>query len=240
MAPARFVGSAAAPVAAALNSVNISSIFSSVKALALLHLQVSITVYCYDQTAVCLNSVDISAADREAWLGAQVHVGAGVFTVFLGSFSMANTAITSNRAVPGKNMAPKFKKKKKKERRRNKKAKAFRWSNKISNLWIYFSSPLFSLYFFLFHPWTALLCYDCISYEGSVSGTGSGPHRRKDCTSKPLTGTSGDGAGECLLSVFNISLWDLWQWCLNPPGCTEPCSLRFMSYINRQHPGWLV
>ncbi|XP_023267759.1 SH2 domain-containing adapter protein F isoform X2 [Seriola lalandi dorsalis] len=33
----------------------------------------------------------------------------------------------------------------------------------------------------------ALLCYDCISYEGSVNGTGSGPHRRKDCTSKSLT-----------------------------------------------------
>ncbi|XP_076011616.1 SH2 domain-containing adapter protein F isoform X3 [Genypterus blacodes] len=33
----------------------------------------------------------------------------------------------------------------------------------------------------------ALLCYDCISYEGSVSGTGSDPHRRKDCTSKSLT-----------------------------------------------------
>ncbi|XP_028257022.1 SH2 domain-containing adapter protein F isoform X2 [Parambassis ranga] len=33
----------------------------------------------------------------------------------------------------------------------------------------------------------ALLCYDCISYEGSVSGTGSGPHRRKDSTSKSLT-----------------------------------------------------
>ncbi|XP_029985383.1 SH2 domain-containing adapter protein F isoform X3 [Sphaeramia orbicularis] len=33
----------------------------------------------------------------------------------------------------------------------------------------------------------ALLCYDCISYEGSVSATGSGPHRRKDCTSKSLT-----------------------------------------------------
>ncbi|XP_070707561.1 SH2 domain-containing adapter protein F-like isoform X2 [Pempheris klunzingeri] len=33
----------------------------------------------------------------------------------------------------------------------------------------------------------ALLCYDCISYEGSVSGTGSGPHRRKDWTSKSLT-----------------------------------------------------
>ncbi|XP_026150025.1 SH2 domain-containing adapter protein F isoform X3 [Mastacembelus armatus] len=33
----------------------------------------------------------------------------------------------------------------------------------------------------------ALLCYDCISYEGSISGTGSGPHRRKDCTSKSLT-----------------------------------------------------
>ncbi|XP_060924077.1 SH2 domain-containing adapter protein F isoform X2 [Limanda limanda] len=33
----------------------------------------------------------------------------------------------------------------------------------------------------------ALLCYDCISYEGSVSGTGSGPHGRTDCTSKSLT-----------------------------------------------------
>ncbi|XP_035855204.1 SH2 domain-containing adapter protein F isoform X4 [Sander lucioperca] len=33
----------------------------------------------------------------------------------------------------------------------------------------------------------ALLCYDCISYEGSVSGTGSGPHGGKDCTSKSLT-----------------------------------------------------
>ncbi|XP_055363180.1 SH2 domain-containing adapter protein D isoform X1 [Betta splendens] len=33
----------------------------------------------------------------------------------------------------------------------------------------------------------ALLCYDCISYEGSVNGTGSDPHRRKDCTSKSLT-----------------------------------------------------
>ncbi|XP_032383798.1 SH2 domain-containing adapter protein F isoform X4 [Etheostoma spectabile] len=33
----------------------------------------------------------------------------------------------------------------------------------------------------------ALLCYDCISYEGSVSGTGSGPHGGKDGTSKSLT-----------------------------------------------------
>ncbi|XP_051918856.1 SH2 domain-containing adapter protein F-like isoform X3 [Hippocampus zosterae] len=33
----------------------------------------------------------------------------------------------------------------------------------------------------------ALLCYDCISYEGSISGTGSIPHRRKDCTSKSPT-----------------------------------------------------
>ncbi|XP_041839454.1 SH2 domain-containing adapter protein F isoform X3 [Melanotaenia boesemani] len=33
----------------------------------------------------------------------------------------------------------------------------------------------------------ALLCYDCISYEGSVSGTGSDPQRRKDSTSKSLT-----------------------------------------------------
>ncbi|XP_049574933.1 SH2 domain-containing adapter protein F isoform X1 [Syngnathus scovelli] len=33
----------------------------------------------------------------------------------------------------------------------------------------------------------ALLCYDCISYEGSVSGTGSVPHRRKDCTAKSPT-----------------------------------------------------
>ncbi|XP_008309160.1 SH2 domain-containing adapter protein F isoform X4 [Cynoglossus semilaevis] len=35
----------------------------------------------------------------------------------------------------------------------------------------------------------ALLCYDCISYEGSVCGTGSVPHRRMDCT-KTLTGTT--------------------------------------------------
>ncbi|XP_019722218.1 SH2 domain-containing adapter protein F isoform X2 [Hippocampus comes] len=33
----------------------------------------------------------------------------------------------------------------------------------------------------------ALLCYDCISYEGSLSGTGSIPHRRKDYTSKSPT-----------------------------------------------------
>ncbi|XP_077479183.1 SH2 domain-containing adapter protein F isoform X3 [Stigmatopora argus] len=33
----------------------------------------------------------------------------------------------------------------------------------------------------------ALLCYDCISYEGSINGTGSVPHRRKDCTSKSPT-----------------------------------------------------
>uniref|UniRef100_A0A8C6WYU7 Src homology 2 domain containing F n=1 Tax=Neogobius melanostomus TaxID=47308 RepID=A0A8C6WYU7_9GOBI len=33
----------------------------------------------------------------------------------------------------------------------------------------------------------ALLCYDCISYEGSVCGTGSGPHRRTDCTSKAIS-----------------------------------------------------
>ncbi|XP_061820463.2 SH2 domain-containing adapter protein F-like isoform X2 [Nerophis lumbriciformis] len=33
----------------------------------------------------------------------------------------------------------------------------------------------------------ALLCYDCISYEGSINGTGSLPHRRKDCNSKSPT-----------------------------------------------------
>ncbi|XP_028291498.1 SH2 domain-containing adapter protein F isoform X3 [Gouania willdenowi] len=33
----------------------------------------------------------------------------------------------------------------------------------------------------------ALLCYDCISYDGSVCGTGSVPHRRMDNTTKPLT-----------------------------------------------------
>ncbi|XP_035537673.1 SH2 domain-containing adapter protein D-like isoform X6 [Morone saxatilis] len=38
----------------------------------------------------------------------------------------------------------------------------------------------------------ALLCYDCISYEGSLSGTGSGPHGGKDCTSKSLTGVGVD------------------------------------------------
>lgn len=48
---------------------------------------------------------------------AQVHVGPGSHCGFK-SFSMAKTAITSNRAVPGKicrqniNMHPKFKKKK--------------------------------------------------------------------------------------------------------------------------------
>nr|XP_040053834.1 SH2 domain-containing adapter protein D-like isoform X5 [Gasterosteus aculeatus aculeatus] len=55
----------------------------------------------------------------------------------------------------------------------------------------------------------ALLCYNCISYEGSVSGTGSGPHGGKDCSSKSLTGTIGDGAGDCLLSVF-ISILDFY------------------------------
>ncbi|KAM7014962.1 SH2 domain-containing adapter protein F [Tautogolabrus adspersus] len=55
----------------------------------------------------------------------------------------------------------------------------------------------------------ALLCYDCISYEGSVNGTGSDPHGRKDCTSKSLTGTNGDGAWEFLLSfcVFILELY---------------------------------
>lgn len=68
---------------------------------------------------------------------------------------------------------------------------------------------------FLFYPWTALLCYDCISYEGSVSDSGSGPHGGKDCTSKSLTGTTGDGAGECLLSLcifildFDFDTWPL-------------------------------
>ncbi|XP_068173486.1 SH2 domain-containing adapter protein F-like isoform X2 [Antennarius striatus] len=33
----------------------------------------------------------------------------------------------------------------------------------------------------------ALLCYDCISYETSVSDTGSGPHGGKDCNSKSVT-----------------------------------------------------
>lgn len=33
----------------------------------------------------------------------------------------------------------------------------------------------------------ALLCYDCISYEGSLSDTGSGPHGRKDSTTKSRT-----------------------------------------------------
>lgn len=69
-------------------------------------------------------------------------------------------------------------------------------------LTLFFMAPFVFIYFFLFYPWTALLCYDCISYEGSVSDTGSGPHGRKDCTSKSLTGTIRDGAGECLLSFF--------------------------------------
>lgn len=37
----------------------------------------------------------------------QVHVGAG--SMLFESFSMANTAITSNRAVPGENMALEYK-----------------------------------------------------------------------------------------------------------------------------------
>ncbi|MEQ2217743.1 hypothetical protein XENOCAPTIV_021426 [Xenoophorus captivus] len=50
----------------------------------------------------------------------------------------------------------------------------------------------------------ALLCYDCISYEGSVSGTGSDPPGRKDSTSKSLTGTTGNGLGSVFLSVYTV------------------------------------
>lgn len=60
-------------------------------------------------------------------------------------------------------------------------------------------------FFFFFYPWTALLCYDCISYEGSVSDTGSGPHGRKDSTTKSRTGTFRDGVGEgFFLSFFYV------------------------------------
>lgn len=96
---------------------------------------------------------------------------------------------------------------------------------KISSPWLFSIAPFFSSYiyiFVLFHPWTALLCYDCISYEGSVNGTGSDPYGRKD--SKSLTGTNGGGTGDCLL-FFSFSffllffLYDVfrafWNWCLN-------------------------
>lgn len=129
-----------------------------------------------------------------------------------GSFSMAKTAIASNRAVPGKYVALEYK------YAIQFFCQAFQvmWRKKSHNPWLHFSSPLLSLYiFFFFYPWTALLCYDCISYEGSVSDTGSGPHGRKDCTSKSLTGTIRDGAGECLLSflfvlIFDFDAWILW------------------------------
>lgn len=148
-----------------------------------------------------------------AWLIVQVHVGAG--SMLFESFSMANTAITSNRAVPGENMALEYKYA---TQILKENAKPFNWckKRKSATLDSIFHRPFCLYIFFLFHPWTALLCYDCISYEGSVSGTGSGPHGGKDCTSKSVTGTIGYGAGECLFSfcMFILDLdfdaWTLW------------------------------
>lgn len=120
---------------------------------------------------------------------------------------MANTAITSNRAVPGNNMALEYEKC---TQNWKENAKPLIYNNRKSATHDSIFHRPFTLYiFFFFYPWTALLCYNCISYEGSVSGTGSGPHGGKDCSSKSLTGTIGDGAGDCLLSVF-ISILDFY------------------------------
>lgn len=88
---------------------------------------------------------------------AQVHVGPGSHCGFK-SFSMAKTAITSNRAVPGKicrqniNMHPKFKKKKK---------SILSFFSRKSAVLDYFQSPHFSLhiYIFLFFFILEQLCF---------------------------------------------------------------------------------
>lgn len=46
----------------------------------------------------------------------------------------------------------------------------------------------------------ALLCYDCISYEGSVSGTGSDPPGRKDSTSSKSLTVQFDGVEKARMS----------------------------------------
>ncbi|XP_023188033.1 SH2 domain-containing adapter protein F isoform X3 [Xiphophorus maculatus] len=46
----------------------------------------------------------------------------------------------------------------------------------------------------------ALLCYDCISYEGSVSGTGSDPPGRKDSTSSKSLTVQFDGVEKSRMS----------------------------------------
>ncbi|XP_012723692.2 SH2 domain-containing adapter protein F isoform X3 [Fundulus heteroclitus] len=46
----------------------------------------------------------------------------------------------------------------------------------------------------------ALLCYDCISYEGSVSGTGSDPPGRKDSTSSKSLTVQFDGVDKSRMS----------------------------------------
>lgn len=87
---------------------------------------------------------------------AQVHVGPGSHCGFK-SFSMAKTAITSNRAVPGKicrqniNMHPKFKTKK----------QYFNLFSRKSAVLDYFQSPHFSLhiYIFLFFFILEQLCF---------------------------------------------------------------------------------
>lgn len=87
----------------------------------------------------------------------------------------------------------------------------------MPSIWTYWNREenhhpvcLYILFLFFFYPWTALLCYDCISYEGSVSDTGSGPHGRKDSTTKSRTGTFRDGVGEGVfcLSFFVVSIID--------------------------------
>lgn len=88
---------------------------------------------------------------------AQVHVGPGSHCGFK-SFSMAKTAITSNRAVPGKicrqniNMHPKFKKKKK---------VFYPFFQENQQSLTIFKSPHFSLhiYIFLFFFILEQLCF---------------------------------------------------------------------------------
>lgn len=126
----------------------------------------------------------------------------------LRAFSMANTAIASNRAVPGNIMALEYK-------YATQFFKLFLWIQCQAFEHIELGRKIitpfvFIYFFFFFYPWTALLCYDCISYEGSVSDTGSGPHGRKDSTTKSRTGTFRDGVGEGVfcLSFFVVSIID--------------------------------
>lgn len=140
----------------------------------------------------------------------------------LRAFSMANTAIASNRAVPGSNMALEYK-----------------YATQFFFFFFFWikcqafehieigrkivTPFVFIHFFFFFYPWTALLCYDCISYEGSVSDTGSGPHGRKDSTTKSRTGTFRDGVGGegfFSLSFLLSQSLTLTLNCSNLMGCT--------------------